>query len=52
FHKVWIISRKAGNQKPLNRTWVLKIKKNQLNVPATEYKARLCVKGFQQFKGT
>lgn len=49
-HDVWVIVRKARDQNHLNCTWVFKIK-NQLNVPI-EYKARICVRGFQQFKGT
>ncbi|KNZ51032.1 hypothetical protein VP01_4123g1, partial [Puccinia sorghi] len=48
-HEVWIIVKKSGEQSWINFTWVFKIKKDQLNLPV-EYKARLCVKGFQQVK--
>lgn len=50
-HDVWVIVQKSGEQNRLNCIWVFKIKRNQLNVP-TKYKARMCVKGFQQVKGT
>ncbi|KNZ51102.1 uncharacterized protein VP01_4094g1 [Puccinia sorghi] len=50
-HDLWMIVKKSQEQNRLNCTWVFKIKKKQLNLPI-EYKARLCVKGFQQIKGT
>lgn len=35
---------------PLNTTWVFKIKDNSNQIP-TQFKARLCVQGFQQIQG-
>jgi hypothetical protein len=50
-HDVWFIVQKPRDQKAINCTWVLKLKKNQLmNVPI-KYKARLYAKGFQKTKG-
>lgn len=49
-HNVWSPVEKTTNQKPINCTWVFKIKRNQTHQPI-EYKARLCAKGFQQIEG-
>jgi hypothetical protein len=49
-YHVWDVIEKSDTDKPLNCTWVFKIKPESSN-QALEYKARLCVKGFTEVFG-
>ena len=49
-HQVWEVREQQPEDKLLNCTWVSKIKKDSDN-EAMEYKARLCVQGFNQTEG-
>jgi hypothetical protein len=49
-YEVWDVIKKTQSDKPLNCTWVCKIKPSTSN-QAQEYKARLCVQGFREVFG-
>jgi hypothetical protein len=49
-YHVWDVIERSDADKPLNCTWVFKIKPESSN-QAQEYKARLCVQGFKEVFG-
>jgi hypothetical protein len=49
-YEVWDVIKKSESDKPLNCTWVCKIKPGTSN-QAQKYKARLCVQGFKEVFG-
>jgi hypothetical protein len=49
-YEVWDVIKRSNEEKPLNCTWVFKIKPRTSN-QVEEYKARLCVQGFKEVFG-
>ena len=49
-YDVWEVINKSKDDKPINCTWVFKIKPESSN-QSKEYKARLCVQGFKEVFG-
>jgi hypothetical protein len=49
-HEVWVVAPLTPGARELNTTWVLK-QKFDADGEFLKYKARLCVRGFQQLEG-